>query len=149
MKKQLQTPYLSEILTKGGQVFGEGIRRAEPNIQNMVKALDPTNILSILARPFQAMSQGAQPEKRLTVTKKPRKIGKRAHNFPNLFPYNLETSSNVPPRIERNLPVPIQQRPREVRGPGARMAQAALRGGEIYGEGRETSRHSPVRTSIF
>ena len=141
----------ADVLIRGGQVFSEGIRRVEPSIISALKMFEPMTVLANLSKPW-VMAKGSQVKKRLTVQKKPRKIGRNAHTFDNLFPYSLQTSSDVPPRIERNTPKPVLQKPREVRGPGARMAKAAIRGGELYsrtGEGQITSKHRKVYTSIF
>ena len=138
----------ADVLIRGGQVFSEGIRRVEPSIISALKMFEPMTVLENLA-----MSRGSQiQERRRTLPKQVAKRGKNAHTFDNLFPYTLQTSSDVPPRIERNTPKPVLQKPREVRGPGARMAKAAIRGGELYsrtGEGQITSKHRKVYTSIF
>ena len=152
MKKQEQMMTLTDALIRGGQVFSDGIRRTEPNLVSALKMLEPMTVLANLAKPFTAMSRGSQiQERRRTLPKLVAKRGKTAHTFDNLFPYNLQTSSDNPPKIERKLPAPVPLKPRENRGPGARVA-VATRGGEIYsrtGEGQTTSKHRQVYTSIF
>ena len=143
-----------DTATQGGQV-GSGV--ATPEEISRVLTLPLTLPLDVFSRINASIHRGGEvatgqvrvkwsPEP--TVPSMPSQAGNRAYRGKTpVFP--LPTEDFSAPRLSRPRPTPVPQRPREKRGPGARVFGTLGRGGEIVGEGRETSQHSPVRTNIF